>query len=386
MSTNSTTSSPSAGGSGAIPPFALPIIEAFAREIRPAIAFIMIGTVFTTILLSLLVALFFLSDAPLRKRPVFIFNAGALVLGIVVGILNNHLEIHAILSPLDGDSNVENLVYNILFLWLPWLSEAVLILRIVAVFGSNKARLVPVLIFPIVLKCLRASLIIFYLQRWWLISSATGPSNPVALTRLTQSWTPKVLSITEMLDNGYASAVFLFQLRSQSSVHRNGHISTGNSGKCKDFYLKPRRSLTLEAYTDSFRNKVRILFWIATTNFVVPAHSTVQTNAFTTTAFTVLATVWSSSVSFKEARDTNMNASGVVSEMRFTSGQSKTTTTATMASSGGGGMVSFMSTMRSSLETRHGSGDEKEGFVGQWPVQEVPMRPLRALSTNNSAA
>jgi hypothetical protein len=229
MSANS--SSP-AGGSDAIPPFAVPIIEAFAHDIQPAIAFIMIGTIFTTLLLSLLVALFFLSTAQLRKRPVFMLNVGALVLGIIVGILNNHLEvltvvwlvgyalipisqIRAILSPLKGDSSVENLVYNILFLWLPWLSEAVLVLRIVAVYGSgSKARLSLILAFPVVVKCLRAALIIFYLRRWWLISSAAGPSNPVALSRLNHSWSPKVLSIAEMVDNGY----FLVLYRCVTSI------------------------------------------------------------------------------------------------------------------------------------------------------------------------
>jgi hypothetical protein len=76
-----------------IPPEAAFIIEQYAHAIRPSIAFIMIGTVFTTILLVLLCALVFLSTPQTRRLPVFIFNFAAVTLGIVTGIVSNHLQV-----------------------------------------------------------------------------------------------------------------------------------------------------------------------------------------------------------------------------------------------------------------------------------------------------
>jgi hypothetical protein len=122
---------------------------------------------------------------------------------------NDVPQIHAILSPFGHQTGKETLVYTSLYLWLPWFSEAVLIIRLVAITGTeNKRRLAAVLFTPIFLKIIRAVINIIDIVQWSrAITNSKGKSNPVATAQTTSWWAVAAISIIEMLDNRYAHFV-----------------------------------------------------------------------------------------------------------------------------------------------------------------------------------
>jgi hypothetical protein len=90
---SATASTPSAPASTGIPAYAIPIIEAYAKGIKPPVAFIMIGTVFSSMLIPLLMALIYFSTSHSRRQPIFILNVLAIVLGLVVGTMSTDLMV-----------------------------------------------------------------------------------------------------------------------------------------------------------------------------------------------------------------------------------------------------------------------------------------------------
>lgn len=68
----------------------VPIIEAYTQGIRPALAFILIPTVFGSMLLPLLIMLFALSTPQSRRKPIFILNVVSVALGIITASLGAH--------------------------------------------------------------------------------------------------------------------------------------------------------------------------------------------------------------------------------------------------------------------------------------------------------
>lgn len=68
--------------------------------IQPSLALTMIGTVFTSILASLLLALFAFSSRTLRRRPVFALNILSILLGMTAGIINAYVEVTHVLTDL----------------------------------------------------------------------------------------------------------------------------------------------------------------------------------------------------------------------------------------------------------------------------------------------
>ncbi|EIN03502.1 hypothetical protein PUNSTDRAFT_128750 [Punctularia strigosozonata HHB-11173 SS5] len=187
----------------------------------------MIGTVFTTILLVLLGALVFLSTPQSRRLAVFMFNFGALTLAIVTGIVSNHLQIHAILSPLATISPIENEAWVAMYLWLPWLSEAVLIIRIIAVFKQRTARLLAsVLVVPITMKIFRAVLFIMYLRNWWKDSAHPGATSANSRAIASQNWIQKAICVAELTDDAvfhlvWSSGVQYKERQAISYSHRD---------------------------------------------------------------------------------------------------------------------------------------------------------------------
>lgn len=84
----------SSGNGTTLPPeITMDIIQAYAVAIRPSITFIVLQTVFTSMLIPILIALFLFSTHQLRRCPIFILNVLSLLLAIGLGIWNNYVEV-----------------------------------------------------------------------------------------------------------------------------------------------------------------------------------------------------------------------------------------------------------------------------------------------------
>ncbi|KAF7360016.1 hypothetical protein MVEN_00729200 [Mycena venus] len=276
------------------------IIETYAEGIRPGIAFILIQTMFATLLVPLLILLFALSTPQTRRRPIFILNVISVCMAMISTGVGVHILIRTILSPFANVHIPEAaLFYTWVDLWKVWVAEAVLLLRVVLVFPRR--RLPPLLAFPIMLKIARAAFNIVFCVKWEQLLLG-GTTNDYILLQSMPTYLFKTMITLELLDNSYVSFLFLWRLRQQrqSSVLESEPIVHDSA--------------------QSYHSKLQKLFWIASTNFVFPlifnlskliavfAGSPIavytsldQVNAYIAIICTVFATVWSSTISFKEA-------------------------------------------------------------------------------------
>ncbi|GLB39318.1 hypothetical protein LshimejAT787_0604800 [Lyophyllum shimeji] len=308
----------------------VPIIEGYTQGIRPAFPFILISAVFSAMLIPLLVMLFVLSTSRTRQKPIFILNVIAICLGIVVGALCGHLTIQSILSPFTGINATEDLVYNILYIWMPWITEAVLLVRVIVVFAPNlrRSQMAALLAFPVTIKAARAAINIIFLVEWHR-KTATGAVNQFSTTQsLADSWLVKASWVLELVDNAYISFLFLWRLGTQGHLFDESKAERVNSSNSKA----------------SFPDKLKSLFWIASTNFIFPlifglcqiillfvrghilvAASVEMANIYISIISTVFATIWSSTLSFKEATATPYSSenkeSDVIEPIRFRRGK-----------------------------------------------------------------
>ncbi|KAF9459282.1 hypothetical protein BDZ94DRAFT_1047007 [Collybia nuda] len=294
----------------------VPIIEAYASGIQPAFPFILISAVFSAMLIPLFLMLLVLSTSSSRRQPIFILNVLTISLGVIVAVLSNHLTISSILSPFRGVNPTEDLVYNILYIWLPWITEAILVLRVIVVYGLNITGphlkpLLMILTFPIVIKTLRAALNIAFLVRWTRDTFSGESLNQFKTTQDLRIWMVPASWILELVDNLYISALFLLRLVTA------GHIFNARS--------VGRESANSR---NSISSRMRALFWIATTNLVFPvtfnltavivffatdnillAASIEMCNMYVAIICTAFSTIWAGTASFKDAhRSTNLTS------------------------------------------------------------------------------
>ncbi|KAJ7249715.1 hypothetical protein C8J57DRAFT_687390 [Mycena rebaudengoi] len=278
---------------------AAPIIKAYAQAIRPALSFILISTVFGAMLLPLLILLFALSTPKTRRRPIFILNVLSVSLGITTAALSAHLAIMVILFPFVQGNITEHIIYTVLDLWTPWIAEAVLVVRIAAVFPRRKWP--QLLAFPIAVKAARIVFTVIFFIRWGKMI-LRGLSNEYDILG-TFRMEFKVLFCLELLDNTYASFIFLWRLNHQRRDSTPiARLSSSNSNET------------------SYTRKLQTLFWIASTNFIFPLVFGVaqiitvfvgndmtvpvginMINISVAIISTVFATIWSCTLSFKDA-------------------------------------------------------------------------------------
>ena len=199
----------------------------YIAAIQPSIVFLMIGTIWTGILLPLIVALFFFSSKDTRRRPIFILNVLSLLLGFVLGIFNacsevSHLmrhsfceladkdmdQIHRILSPLQPWSSAHSLVFSILTGYIPWLVETILVVRLLAVYPYSRTpkRLWFFIFIPLLLlKIARfVNMTIFAVKYFALLQSPTS-GDPLATGQSSWGSYPgaKIEWFIQVVDNSY---------------------------------------------------------------------------------------------------------------------------------------------------------------------------------------
>lgn len=231
-----------------------PIIDGFVHAIRPAITFILIATVFGSMLVPLLILLFALSNPYTRRKPIFILNVLSVSLGIIAAGLVIHLMVctpsvnmsistepsprsrascrHSQVSIPQGVGYSPGmryiqliihrdaaLAYIILEMWKPWFAEAVLLLRIAIVFPRSKLPVL--LVFPITIKTARVVLDIIFSVQWAKRLSSSDPGNNFVVLNALPDWLLRTVFFLELFDNLYAifnSGLCLFSKPCSSTV------------------------------------------------------------------------------------------------------------------------------------------------------------------------
>ncbi|KAG5652694.1 hypothetical protein H0H81_004079 [Sphagnurus paluster] len=88
-------------------------------------------------------------------------------------------------------------LFNLLSVWMPWITECILLLRVFAIFKPNNfVRMAALLAFPVTIKTIRAVLNIVFLAGWKPISNANRLAN-----QFNVGWVLQVSWILELVDN-----------------------------------------------------------------------------------------------------------------------------------------------------------------------------------------
>ncbi|PFH53348.1 hypothetical protein AMATHDRAFT_137971 [Amanita thiersii Skay4041] len=231
------------------PPSGLNYIEA----IKPALNLLLIGAIWSAMLLPLLITLFFFSTKELRRKPIFILNVLALLFGEIMGVLNVVHEYHAIVDPLNPLDPSNYVASGIIIIITPFLVQSILVLRLLAVYPlcRTPTRLFISIFLPLaLLKIARAINFAIFLKNYVIVVKAVGD----AFIAGKYSWNTvniKIEWILQLVDNSAASFLFLKR-------------------------LNIRNTLTISKYTastngrSSHASKITTLFWIALSNFVFP--------------------------------------------------------------------------------------------------------------------
>jgi len=231
----------------------------FIDALRPALAFLLIGQTLGAVLIPMTIAVFYFSTRALRRSAMFWANVVVLVLGIVQSALNVVFEVHSILTPTVPLSDTAYIVNSIVIILLPIMIESILFLRILAVYPFNitpRAKFVAIITFPVVMKIARFinfSIATTGISHTLMQHNALTKQDPVTtgLHFLHSHPNFEIEWFLLILDNLYTSAAFLVKLNYRPFF-----------GHSDDF-----RSASL---TKKFRG----IFWIATSNFVIPVFFT----------------------------------------------------------------------------------------------------------------
>ncbi|KAI9065226.1 hypothetical protein FKP32DRAFT_1568348 [Trametes sanguinea] len=264
---------------------------------KASLKLLLVGTACSSILVPITVALFFFSTAQIRRQPIFLLNVVSVVLGIVEGILTGYSMVQSMLGMPAARS--VGTTYAMLVILIPLFTESILILRVYAVYppwyltrSVRAAVYGPIVVF----KATRIAISVSFIVQWQkMLRDSTDPLQTAAA-----AWrTPftKCEWILQLLDNSYTSTLFLIKLR---SVFVHNQQLSRSSG-----------STTSE---DPYARRLKVLLWIAASNFVIPVMLNILqlVFAFRETDFidgicvflvnnyveivgTILATIWSCS-------------------------------------------------------------------------------------------
>jgi len=225
----------------------------YVAAIRPSLIAAIIGTTFSSMLVPLFVALLCFSNAQMRRRPVFILNICAVVLGFAMGQWNTCLAAQSILNPWMPISQGVYYAFQNCYSILPYLVEAILLFRVYSVFHPRTTRLstiIYVFLPTTILKLTRLSFIIIFMIQWAQLTTQVGDAAAAGGMLWADKPYIKITWLCELFDNAYVSLIFLWRLHNR--------------------HARPVASSHPGASKNVVADGLRILFYASTSNFVLP--------------------------------------------------------------------------------------------------------------------
>ncbi|KAK0446448.1 uncharacterized protein EV420DRAFT_903006 [Desarmillaria tabescens] len=296
----------------------------YLAVIRPSLKLLLLTSAWSSVLIPLLFTLFLFSSKSLRRTPIFMLNVASIIMGLALGVLSYYNGLTTMLSPELTIAGTTVIAYTIFINALPLFSESILVLRVLTVYPLRRTSRSTLMIVYIPLCCMKVARLVNILVYWvtWFPTILAG-GNPIAVAQ--QSWqlpSEKIEWFLQMLDNAYASAIFLYRLR------QSRHVG------CR-----------VEQPT-SYSKRISTLFWIAVSNFVFPvmlsfvqfvlafkaqlfldATYIIITNVYFEIIAVLLATVWSAGSKWSEKQQATRDLAAVTLPP-FTAGLMSTRTPA----------------------------------------------------------
>ncbi|KAG9312762.1 hypothetical protein JVU11DRAFT_7197 [Chiua virens] len=209
--------------------------------IKDSLQSLVILHTFSVLLIPLLIALFYYSTPRSRRQPIFILNVLALSLAFIVGVI--------------GDAMNVQIAIGFTGSFQAMLADAILLVRLITVHPPSRIgrlRFALLMFVPITLKVARLINLSLYIHQMSIITR-----NPNAFEHAASAWLTlpyvKIEWIAQVVDNGYVSIAFLWTIwRYRARTSSSGLVST----------LTFRQS--------SFMERIRILFHLSLSNFIIP--------------------------------------------------------------------------------------------------------------------
>ncbi|KAL7278442.1 hypothetical protein ACG7TL_007439 [Trametes sanguinea] len=294
----------------------------YVAVIEPSLDFLLIGTVWSSFLIPVGIALFFFSTKSMRRRPVFIMNVVAILLGLTEGAIIIYTQTRAILvRPVHPNMDT---TFACLTILVPLFAELILVFRVFAVYpphalsrAGSLAVYTPVAVF----KLARIANAIVFVTRWARLNRQSV--NPLQTGQT--AWdlpNAKIEWFLQFFDTTYTSALFLSRLQRSTKHKQRVGLSSGETAVAK-FFLPSR---------------LRTLFWIAVSNYVLPVALNLAqlifvfrdpsflhgsyifiVNNYVQIIGVLLATIWATGTQLTERASRGAHAQTLVSEIQFAS-------------------------------------------------------------------
>ncbi|KAF8466302.1 hypothetical protein JB92DRAFT_2021210 [Gautieria morchelliformis] len=221
----------------------------YISSLSTSYTFVLISLPFSSILIPILLLIFFFSTPTSRKTLLFALNIIIVLLGMVEGVLNTIVQSIIILHPEHPVDDSLFLSSIGLALYTPIIVDCILILRLSAVYPASvtpRTCRIPILAVPQLCTIARVICVSLFVRQWaiaglqssaLMASDVVWPQNPLIIA----DWS------IQLFENFYCSTLFLSRLR--------GH---------KVFSSRMYRQQSIAA-------RLRAVFYIATSNFCIPA-------------------------------------------------------------------------------------------------------------------
>ncbi|KAI5123487.1 hypothetical protein M0805_008856 [Coniferiporia weirii] len=200
----------------------------FTAAIYPSLTFILVMTPLGSMLVPVIILLFFFSTPSSRLTPVFVLNILACVLGLLEALLNDALEVKQILEPTETFPQALYIATIASTVLSPMIVDSVLLTRVIAFYPRNTSASVDrlkAIAFPMLVKCGRFIAVVLYLHSFTVASKNTKGSV-LLVGELT--WFKNRYIIAEwtlqIVDNTYSSLFFLYKLQLFDAYGRAGRI------------------------------------------------------------------------------------------------------------------------------------------------------------------
>ncbi|KAG2748603.1 hypothetical protein P692DRAFT_20857167 [Suillus brevipes Sb2] len=220
----------------------------YLATLKLAIPWLVTGTVLSSLLIPILIALLAFSTPQTRRHPIFMFNILGVLLGLTQGALNIYLEVHTMLTPAVAVSRAAVVAYTALAFFGPLVAECTLVIRLAAVYPRRttpKVNFWALLLVPITFKVIRATNLAVFLHFYVVAISGAGDTI-AAGESLWGDWQTKFEWILQAVDNAFVSFMFIHRLTRSTSASERA------------------------IRTRAMANRLQGLFLIALSNFVFP--------------------------------------------------------------------------------------------------------------------
>ncbi|TFK37248.1 hypothetical protein BDQ12DRAFT_632665, partial [Crucibulum laeve] len=231
-----------------------PAVAAFIAGVKPALSVLLLCAVWLGVTIPLLFVLFYFSTPSSRRKPLFIFNAISVFIGILMGALNVGILVSiqlTILHPTDSQILQTMLFYTFMTVTVDIFIDSILLFRVFSVFplsGTRKRLWFSIFIPLILLKIARiTNVVVFMVDYAHRTQSLNSSAQLGPISRSLPE--PKIGWGLQLADNISCSAIFLWRLNQGRSLLA---LMRDDNGRA------------------SYPATLRALFWISVSNFVFP--------------------------------------------------------------------------------------------------------------------